>query len=246
MRYLFSLVALLALLSGTSYSQTFNFHRISAPTVNGDTSLISPTVTYGLLTNTSSSVQRFRIIRIVNSLPATWTSQMCLGMCFGPDVDTLYPYPISVIQMAAGESDTLSIDVFGHNIGTGTIILKAFNVSNPSVIQVDTFKVHLDAPSAIRENNGIVNGYELKQNYPNPFNPSTVINFSIPKSQRVSLKVYDILGNEVASLLDNRQLGAGNYDFTFDVNNYKLSTGIYIYRLITENFSDARKMVLTK
>ena len=165
MRYLFSLVALLALLSGTSYSQTFNFHRVSSPIVNGDTSLISPTVTYGLLTNTSSSVQRFRIVRIVNSLPATWTSQMCLGMCFGPDVDTLYPYPISVIQMAAGESDSLSIDVFGHNVGTGTIVLKAFNVSNPSAIQVDTFKVHLAAPNAIRENNGIVNGFELKQNY---------------------------------------------------------------------------------
>ena len=246
MKRFFTFSILLTLLSTTVFSQSFDFHRVSAPVVVGDTSLIVSTITKGILINTSSTLQQFRIIRIVNSLPPTWTSQMCFGLCFGPDIDTLYPYPMGGIPMGPGESDSLLIDVFGHNIGTGTIVIKAYNMANPSAYQVDTFRVQLTAPNAIRENNEIVNGYELKQNYPNPFNPSTVINFSIPKNQRVTLKVYNILGTEVATLLNNQQLRAGNYDYTFDVNDYKLSTGIYIYRLVTENFTYARKMVLTK
>lgn len=243
---LFTLILLLMLFKGNAYPQSFNFHRISDPIVQGDTSLITPTVTYGILTNTATTIERFKIIRILNSLPATWQSQMCFGQCFGPEIDTIYPYPFPAIQMSPGETDTLSIDVFGHTVGTGTIVIKAFNVTNPSAYQIDTFRVHLNAPNAIHENIGIVEGFELKQNYPNPFNPSTVINFSLPKSQNITLKVYDILGNEVAVLLNNNRLSAGNYDFTFDVSNYKLSTGVYIYRLTTESFTDAKKMILTK
>jgi hypothetical protein len=85
--------------------------------------------------------------------------------------------------------------------------------------------------------------YQLKQNYPNPFNPSTKIQFSIPQSEYVSLKIYDVLGNEVAGLI-NQDLSAGSYDIQFNANN--LSSGIYFYQLITGSYSETKKMNLIK
>jgi hypothetical protein len=83
----------------------------------------------------------------------------------------------------------------------------------------------------------------LSQNYPNPFNPSTRIEFNIPKSGFVSLKVYDILGREVANLV-NKELSSGNYSYEF--NGSQLNSGIYFYALKTENTSLTKKMILTK
>ena len=85
--------------------------------------------------------------------------------------------------------------------------------------------------------------YTLNQNYPNPFNPSTKINFSIPKSSIVSLKVFDVTGREVANLL-NEKLNAGTYEFNF--NAAKLNSGIYFYRINADGFTETKKMMLIK
>lgn len=85
--------------------------------------------------------------------------------------------------------------------------------------------------------------YTLEQNYPNPFNPSTSIQYSVPGSEFVSLKVYDILGNEVATLV-NEQKQAGNYKVNFDAKN--LSSGVYFYSIRTGQFNQIRKMILLK
>jgi hypothetical protein len=85
--------------------------------------------------------------------------------------------------------------------------------------------------------------YELGQNYPNPFNPSTTIRFSIPEAGLVTLKVYNLLGQEVATLLNNEQ-ASGVYEATFDAS--KLSSGIYFYTLEAKNFTSTKKMVLLK
>ena len=88
--------------------------------------------------------------------------------------------------------------------------------------------------------------YSLKQNYPNPFNPSTVINFSLPKSGNVKIKVYDMLGKEVASLI-NEFKTAGNYQVDFNEKDYgALSSGIYYYRIESNEFTEIRKMMLLK
>lgn len=86
-------------------------------------------------------------------------------------------------------------------------------------------------------------GYKLAQNYPNPFNPSTQISYSIPNSEQVSLKIYDVLGNEVAILEDGVQ-SAGTYTVSFDAS--KLSSGIYFYTLKAGNFVETKKMILMK
>lgn len=85
---------------------------------------------------------------------------------------------------------------------------------------------------------------DLKQNYPNPFNPTTNISFELPTSQRVTLKVFDVLGREVATLVNNEFVAAGTNNFTFDANN--LASGVYIYTLRGENFSVSKTMTLMK
>ena len=83
----------------------------------------------------------------------------------------------------------------------------------------------------------------LFQNYPNPFNPSTIINYEIPKSSFVTLKAYDMLGREVATLV-NEEKPAGRYNVTFDASKY--SSGVYFYRITAGGFSQIKKMVLLK
>lgn len=85
--------------------------------------------------------------------------------------------------------------------------------------------------------------FKLSQNYPNPFNPTTKISFAIPVSGFVTLRVYDILGKEVATLI-NENMNAGNYIFEFNTDN--LTSGVYFYKLETNNFNAIRKMVLLK
>lgn len=91
--------------------------------------------------------------------------------------------------------------------------------------------------------NTVPNAYMLEQNYPNPFNPTTNINFSVPKSGLVKLVVYDIMGREVASLV-NKDLTAGSY--TVDMNASSLSTGVYFYSITAGDFKDTKKMMLVK
>lgn len=85
--------------------------------------------------------------------------------------------------------------------------------------------------------------YFLYQNYPNPFNPNTTIRFQIKESKYTTLKLYNLLGKEVAVLV-NKKLDAGSYEVQF--NGSALASGVYFYRLVTENYSDTKRMVLVK
>ncbi|CAF3730991.1 unnamed protein product [Rotaria sp. Silwood1] len=101
--------------------------------------------------------------------------------------------------------------------------------------------------SGINNISSLAEVFSLAQNYPNPFNPTTKINFSIPKSGYVTLKVYDILGNEVSNLV-NENLSTGTYsvDFNAAVSGNALSSGVYFYRLNTSDFTEVKKMYLVK
>ena len=85
--------------------------------------------------------------------------------------------------------------------------------------------------------------FELSQNYPNPLTPSTIIKYSVPKGQLGTLKVYNMLGQEVATLVNNQQ-NAGNYEVTFNAD--RLASGIYFYTLNAGNFVSTKKMILLK
>jgi len=85
--------------------------------------------------------------------------------------------------------------------------------------------------------------FELSQNYPNPFNPKTVIGYQLPVTGNVTLKVYDVLGSEVATLVDEYR-EAGRYEITFDASG--LASGLYIYQLKTNKFTSTKKMLMLK
>lgn len=105
--------------------------------------------------------------------------------------------------------------------------------------------VYLFQPNIVsfNEEENLISGYYLSQNYPNPFNPITKIKFSISKSELVQVKVYDILGKELKTLL-NEYKQAGTNEIDLDASN--LPSGIYFYRIISGNYSETKKMILIR
>lgn len=85
--------------------------------------------------------------------------------------------------------------------------------------------------------------YQLQQNFPNPFNPTTIIRYSIPNVELVQIKVYDVLGKEIKTLV-NEFKKVGSYEVEFDGSN--LSSGVYFYRIKAGDYSETRKLLLEK
>jgi hypothetical protein len=156
-------------------------------------------------------------------------------------IDTLYDsggdgavvvFSQDAVNIAAGDSAELWV---GISIGEN----KEEIASNMNLAEA-----RYNTVTSVKEiNSALPSAYDLKQNYPNPFNPSTMIRFNIPQKDYVSLKVYDILGNEVANLLSNT-LDAGSHQINFNAG--KLSSGIYFYQFITGSYSETKKMNLIK
>ena len=111
-----------------------------------------------------------------------------------------------------------------------------FGTSSDGLYEVDIITGVEDVPS-------VSSNFYLSQNYPNPFNPLTKIIYSVPISEIVKIKVYNILGQEIKTLL-NKFTEAGTYEIEFDGSN--LSSGIYFYRLINCNYSISKKMILMR
>ncbi len=86
--------------------------------------------------------------------------------------------------------------------------------------------------------------YSVTQNYPNPFNPYTKIDYTLPTVGLVSLKIYNILGQEIKTIISNKYTQAGNYSVTIDATDF--SSGIYFYHFQVNDFSQVLKMVLLK
>ena len=143
---------------------------------------------------------------------------------------------------------------FNTNLGDTTVTL--FNNAQAQNFQFDIVgnpqSIVFDPGNWILKNTTIVTDlddvtipveYRLKQNYPNPFNPATTIEFSLPKSGNVTLKVFNVLGKEVATLI-NGQVESGKHKVNFDASN--LNSGVYFYRIDAGNFIDTKKMILLK
>lgn len=125
-------------------------------------------------------------------------------------------------------------------------ISKANHVDYENILRQPEFEIYIrdtTTTSIDRETTKMVSEYNLFQNYPNPFNPSTKIEFFIPLNGFVSLKVYNILGKEVRTLL-NQELAEGYHSVTFEAGN--LPVGIYIYILQAADFKESKKMLILK
>ena len=142
-------------------------------------------------------------------------------------------------------------------IGNGTFLLSDQNNSINSLFgqaiieksegsEYSAFFGFWNSPSitvGVDENDLVPDKFELFQNYPNPFNPTTKIKFSIPETSHVLLEIFNILGERVSVLVDGVKT-PGYYTFEFNANNY--SSGFYIYRLNSKDYSEVKKMILLK
>ncbi len=143
--------------------------------------------------------------------------------------------PLSAVN-GTGEKLFHSVVIKQNDSGktSGTIYIDGEQVYNPTL-------------SGVEGNNfvSVPGQYKLEQNYPNPFNPSTIIQYQIPENNFVTLKVYDVLGREVATLV-NEQKNAGTYRVEFNAGQLNLTSGVYFYTIKSGNFTETKKLMLMK
>ena len=141
-----------------------------------------------------------------------------------------------------GSTTTNANGTFSFLISDPSVQAVSVTATNPLSGSTSGFAKY-SLVTSIEDTKLVPTEFSLEQNYPNPFNPSTRIQYQVSSISQVTLKVYDVLGNEVATLV-NEEKPAGNYEVEFDATG--LSSGIYLYRLNAGSFSKIKKMVLTK
>ena len=160
------------------------------------------------------------------------------GICWYDGVSVFsFPAPPGGIPQWGGLPNSSINDFEVREIPGGYELWMSCLGRGIAVLTVDLGITNLDVVKQIPKN------FMLSQNFPNPFNPTTTISFAIPSSAFTSLKVYDILGNEVATLV-NEEKPAGDYEITFNAST--LTSGVYLYRLSAGNFTEIKKMILMK
>ncbi|MBU2491073.1 MAG: Ig-like domain-containing protein, partial [Bacteroidetes bacterium] len=160
----------------------------------------------------------------------TWTAGSTM-ILFIPNPALLYNTNYT-LTIAATAKSLGGVPIDGNNDGIP---------GDPYILNFKTESGTTD----ISETGNVPYKFELKQNFPNPFNPSTTIKFQIPKTSYVTLKVFDYLGREIVTLVDGEK-SPGNYETQFTIDDSKFSSGIYFYRLISENFISTKKMLMLK
>jgi serine protease len=168
------------------------------------------------------------------------------------DSEKWYSISNGIKKTQAGPADIAYVISGGpYNINAGQTLDIVFTLACGSDIDevrtaVQQSKIKWqNGLTEIEENAELPGEYVLFQNYPNPFNPETVISYTLPKSGFVSLKVYDILGREVATLVNEYQQ-PGNHYSSFSTLHYTLSSGVYFYRISSGDFHQTKKMLILK
>lgn len=143
----------------------------------------------------------------------------------------------STYSTALSFANTVKSSNYNTGVSAAEALKKAFTDLNTSIKGLILKTTNVSAEL------GIPTKYKLEQNFPNPFNPSTIINYQLPESGFVTLKLYDVLGNVVATLV-NEFKSAGTYNYHFSTKNYQLASGIYFYSMECGNYKETKKLVL--
>jgi len=188
-----------------------------------------------------------------DSLPADGISQATITISPKNNSDTLLASGLQVELSNTGAGFLSTVTDLGNGnyiasitapIAVGTDTISAIIFSNSDTVSI-FWKVTVSyfVPTSIDEQPLLPNEFNLYQNYPQPFNPVTTIKYQIPVTNKVVLKVFDVLGNEIETLVDQKK-PAGIYEVDFV--GTELTSGIYFYSLTTEEFIDTKKMILLK
>ena len=206
------------LLSGSSIAQ--DIEVIVHDTVLYDT-LGADIAFHFDVVNISNEIQTVFLIRTINDLPDTnWTSSLCFGVnCFAPFVDSVFTGPpFTDPPLNPGDTLKASVHVVPLSVqGTANVQAQVGTVGNPDYRRTMDF-IATTIPTVVENDLIKPEEYYLAQNYPNPFNPTTSIRYGIKEAGTVSLKIYDILGNDVATLVDEYK-PAGNFEVNFKSNH---------------------------
>jgi hypothetical protein len=196
--------------------------------------------------NISNFEQTIFEVRTINNVPNGWSSSMCFGeLCFSSETDSVATTPdFNTPPLAPGDTLKTSLHVFTDmvSIGTAYVRIEVGTFRNPEDRFLLDFTATTDPSVSVDEDLNL-STYYLYQNYPNPFNPSTSISYKITEAGIVQLKVYNILGVEVTTLVNEYQY-SGDHSVDFDAVG--LSSGVYLYTLSVNNFTQTRKMILEK
>ena len=213
----------------TAYDNTGNFGYVHHQGSNPDT-----TIGIGLL-----SANNYGFYAILNSTFGYTDQEKWTALSSG------------LTNTSGGPADIANVTSSGpYSIPAGSYINVAFAIAaDISLPNLRTAFANARAKynvilTSVNDNiNPVPYKFELVQNYPNPFNPSTTIKFSIPSESHVNLKIYDMLGREVRTLLNEEKV-PGNYSVNFIAGN--LPSGVYFYKLTAGNYTDAKKLILLK
>ncbi|MCB0730527.1 MAG: T9SS type A sorting domain-containing protein [Ignavibacteriae bacterium] len=153
--------------------------------------------------------------------------------------------PMQALEPMVSVSATDILDLMGgaDSISFAWTIL-VLDATSLTAASMDTFTVTFVNDILVGVNDLVPAKFFVDQNYPNPFNPTTTISFGLPEQSVVDLRIYDILGREVASIINNKSLKAGSYNYNFNASNF--ASGTYIYRLTSGNNVITKKMLLLK
>ncbi|MFA6598748.1 MAG: Ig-like domain-containing protein [Ignavibacteriaceae bacterium] len=138
-----------------------------------------------------------------------------------------------------------SIGGSGQKYFNSIIVKQTPDGTKSSILYVDDAQYDILLPVEEQKENLTPESLTLYQNYPNPFNPETIISYQLPQDNFVTLKLFDVLGNEVATFINEFQQ-AGRHDYKLGTTNYKLTSGVYFYQLQAGTFTQTKKMVVLK
>lgn len=216
-------------------------------------------MTWISLTNEKLSKSKKSLITLTSKLQNNgmmWnSSNNSLNNNWGRNPTSVYPLDIKLdLNIYADSIKIYPLDSKGIENIILPFVIKSFT-KNHFMVELDqnnykalwfgVEKYGEGDPTSVENENAIPIEFRLEQNYPNPFNPSTEISWQLAVGSNVILKVYDVLGREVTTLIDEFQQ-AGTHTIKFNTQNYNLPSGIYFYRLKAGNFFQSRKMILLK
>ncbi|RLE41616.1 glycoside hydrolase [Candidatus Woesearchaeota archaeon] len=142
--------------------------------------------------------------------------------------------PENIIRIIDGRLDSISVT----DLSIGHLALTSLDRLNNESEAINVGEVSIDVPSQLARK------FQLLQNYPNPFNPTTTIPFIVEKRTKITLAIYDINGRKISDIIDDQEVNAGKYEFNFHASG--IPSGVYFYRLQTDNFMLNKKMLLLK